>query len=332
MKAQEIKGAELRRLQLIELDMLKEFDRVCRKHGIKYTMDGGTMLGAVRHKGFIPWDDDTDVAMLRAEYEKFKRVAGELDPSVCWFQDHDTDPEYRWGYGKLRRTGTEYVRVGQEHLKCRTGVFVDVFPFDDAPRGIVGQILQDFICFLLRKTLWSEVAKKSDPRALARFVYGWLSRIPPRFVFRILNRYAQRSLRGNAERVRVLALPSYAKYWGFKDKLPLHERYALPRRWLTELTDYEFEGCRLMGMKDYDGFLRFQYRDYMTLPPENDRTARAPVSKFDFAGLHPLPMDCGVGTKENNDAWHGDEDIVAQTGVPVNQKCHHVKYEATCGH
>lgn len=128
-----IEGEDFRRMQLLELDMLVEFDRVCRAHGIAYTIFGGTLLGAVRHKGYIPWDDDADIAMLREDYERFRSVAHEMDPSICFFQDHLSDPEYRWGYGKLRRTGTKYVRVGQEHLKCKTGVFVDVFPMDDAP-------------------------------------------------------------------------------------------------------------------------------------------------------------------------------------------------------
>ena len=73
---------------MLELDLLIEFDRVCRKHGIKYCITCGTLLGAVRHKGYIPWDDDSDIAMLREEYEKFRAVADEMDASVCYFQDH----------------------------------------------------------------------------------------------------------------------------------------------------------------------------------------------------------------------------------------------------
>ena len=135
----EIRGEEFRRMQLLELELLIELDRVCRAHDIKYCIICGTLLGAVRHKGFIPWDDDADIGMLREEYEKFKQVANELDQEICFFQDHSTDPEYRWGYGKLRKTGTRFIRAGQEHLKCQTGVFIDIFPMDDIPKSVPGQ-------------------------------------------------------------------------------------------------------------------------------------------------------------------------------------------------
>ena len=144
-----LKDEEFRKMQLLELDMLVELDKVCRKHNIKYSMFGGTLLGAIRHKGFIPWDDDIDVVMLREEYDKFKKHIDELDSSICYFQDNDTDPEYRWGYGKLRRTNTKFVRVGQEHLKCKTGIFIDVFPLDDIPKSPIGQMINDFRCFCL---------------------------------------------------------------------------------------------------------------------------------------------------------------------------------------
>ena len=139
----EIKGEDFRKMQLTELDMLVEFDKVCRKYNINYVLFGGSLLGAVRHRGYIPWDDDADIGMLREDYETFKKHKDEMNPNICFFQDHDTDHEYRWEYGKLRRTGSTYVRVGQEHLKCKTGIFVDVFPMDDIPLSIVGQMFQD---------------------------------------------------------------------------------------------------------------------------------------------------------------------------------------------
>ena len=106
-KAYQISNEELKKLQRIELEMLIELDRICRKHQVSYSLDGGTLLGAVRHKGFIPWDDDIDVIMLRPEYEKFRSACErELDQTRFFLQDYKSDPHYRWGYEKLRRLGT----------------------------------------------------------------------------------------------------------------------------------------------------------------------------------------------------------------------------------
>ena len=143
-------------MQLLQLDMLCELDKLCRRHGIIYAISFGTLLGAIRHKGYIPWDDDADVVMIRSEYERFRIVANELPKTICWFQDHYTDHDYRWEYGKLRRTGTRFVRLGQEHVKGETGVFIDIFPLDDIPDFLPFQIVQDAWLFFLRKILYSE--------------------------------------------------------------------------------------------------------------------------------------------------------------------------------
>lgn len=111
-RAKELSPEQFRKMQLTELDLLVEFDRVCRANDINYVLFEGSLLGAVRHNGYIPWDDDADIAMLREDYNRFKNHINEMNPDICYFQDHETDPEYRWGYGKLRRTGTKYVRVG----------------------------------------------------------------------------------------------------------------------------------------------------------------------------------------------------------------------------
>jgi hypothetical protein len=132
----------LRTLQLIELELLQEVDRICRKCGIHYNIIAGTLLGAVRHGGFIPWDDDADVAMLRGEYERFRDACQtELDTERFYFQDHTVTPGYRWGYGKLRRKDTLFVREHQEHMPYEQGVFIDVFPLDAVPDSRAGRAL-----------------------------------------------------------------------------------------------------------------------------------------------------------------------------------------------
>ena len=164
-------------VQDIVFPIVLEIDRICRKNNIPYALCFGSALGIYNYGGFLPWDDDADIGMLREDYDRFKQHLNELDSSICYFQDHDTDPEYRWGYGKLRRTGTKYIRVGQEHLKCKTGIFVDVFPMDDIPLTVPGQILQDWHCFCLRKILWSEVARVNT-KGFWKIWFTMLSKIP----------------------------------------------------------------------------------------------------------------------------------------------------------
>lgn len=278
MEKKELTPEQFRKMQLLELEMLEEVDRVCRKYDIKYVICSGTMLGAVRHKGYIPWDDDADISMLREEYEKFKKHMNELNPDICYFQDHTTDPEYRWGYGKIRHTGTEYVRVGQEHLKCKTGIFIDVFPRDDIPKSTIGQIFQDIHCFCLRKILWSEVARVNT-KGFWKYWFTILSKIPPKFVYKQLEWYTKRSNNTSDNRVRTLLFPSAGKD---NKSLSIKERYGKPKKWFLERAEYEFEGKKFFGTKDYDAILKYDYGDYMKLPPEDQREQHSPFSKIVF--------------------------------------------------
>ena len=248
MKRRILTPEEFRRLQLVQMETIVEFDRVCRMHNIDYVISSGTMLGAVRHKGYIPWDDDADIMMLREEYERFKMVMDDLNPEVCFFQDHTTDPEYRWGYGKLRRTGTEYIRLGQEHLKNKTGINVDVFPYDDVPLSTLGQIIQDFYCYCCRKILWSEVGRVNC-HGFWKLWYGLLSKIPADRVFKWLSYYTKKSRNNSPNKVRLLCFTAIGKLY-FKH--PLKDRYGVPKKWFKEREEYEFENKKLWGTKDYD--------------------------------------------------------------------------------
>ena len=279
-EVKELTKEQFRTMQLLQLDMIAELDRVCREHNILYCISCGTLLGAVRHKGYIPWDDDADIVMLREEYEKFKRVANELNPQICWLQDHSIDSEYLWQYSKLRRTGTTYVRAGQEHIKGETGVFIDIFVLDDIPQNTIGMIFQDFWCFFLRKVLWSRVGKISDVGA-KKVIYSILSHISVDWVYTKVKKMSDKSKNSTSNRVRILLFPSLGKLY-VKKKHPLSERYGMPKSWFLERSEYEFEGHTFYGTKDYDAFLRYMYEDYMTLPPEENRKMHAPVSSFNF--------------------------------------------------
>lgn len=277
-KARKLSQEEFRTIQLLELDMLEEMDRVCRKHDIKYCISYGTLLGAVRHKGYIPWDDDADIAMLREEYEKFRKVADELDPSICYFQDHFNDPEYLWQHGKLRRTGTTFVRAGQEHMKGKTGVFVDIFIMDDCPESLSGMILQNIWCFFLRKILYARVGKV-NAKGLSKLCYKCLDLISVDWVYKQVDKMSKKSSNNTPNRVRSLLYPLFdtmKNYHHGKD------HFGIPKSWFLERAEYDFEGYKFYGTKDYDAFLTFFYYDYMTPPPVEKRYPHATVSSFSF--------------------------------------------------
>ena len=126
------------------LEMLDDVNALCREQGIPWMMGGGSALGAVRHRGFIPWDDDMDVAMLRPEYERFLSACQtDLGPRFqC--QTCRTDPDYPYGFGKILLKNSRFVMAGHEGERWQKGVFVDVFPIDglsdadDHPRNRLG--------------------------------------------------------------------------------------------------------------------------------------------------------------------------------------------------
>lgn len=257
---------QLRQLQMIELELLEEVDRICKKCDIHYNIIAGTLLGAVRHGGFIPWDDDADVALLRSEYEKFRKACEtELDTSRFYFQDHRNTPGYRWGYGKLRRKDTVFLREHQEHMPYEQGVFIDVFPLDYVPENYGVRRVHNFVCFLYRKFFWSEVGRVADKNPFMRGLYTIMSKVPEQALKESFNRFIKKTDRKKTKWVRILTFPTPNKAYGYRT------------RWYEHSADIDFEGITFRGIRDYDQYLSFKFGEYHKLPPEGQRKVH-PVS------------------------------------------------------
>ena len=256
----------LRKLQKIELEMLIELDRICRKNDIKYTIIGGTLIGAVRNGGFIPWDDDVDIAMLRPEYEKFREACErDLDTTRFYFQDHRNTPGYRWGYGKIRRKDTLFLREHQEHMPYEQGIFLDVFPHDGVPNPYLFRKLHDVHCYIIRKLLWSEVGQIADKSPFKRAWFGLLAKIPVQVVFNNYHKLIEKSNKKKTNWVRALMFPTFNKESGYNSE------------WFEPGEDMEFEGHMFQCMKGAREYLEFSYGNYMELPPIEKRKVH-PVS------------------------------------------------------
>ena len=259
---------ELQRLQRQQQELIAEVDRICKKHHIRYNMVGGTMLGAIRHKGYIPWDDDADIGFLREEYEKFRTACKtELDPEKYYMQDLRDTPGYRWGYGKLRRRGTEFVRLHQEAMPYEKGISIDLMPFDNVPDAWFARRWHHFKCYAYRKFFWSHIGKDTAKHWYERALYTLMNLVPMTTLVQHFSAFIEAGRGKQTRLVRILTFPTPKHIDGYE------------RRWYEELSLYPFESMRLPGATDYDGYLTVKYGDYMTLPHENKRKIH-PISKL----------------------------------------------------
>ena len=264
---------ELEQLHNILYEMMCEIDTICRKHKIKYVICGGTLLGAVRHKGFIPWDDDVDIRMERTEYNKFCQVCqDELDSDKYFFQTYKTDCEYPWFYGKLRYNYSRYVRNGQEHLNMNDGIFVDIFVSDGLPNEKNKQWFILKCCYCLKKILYSSVGCVNEHNFFKRLGYIVLSKIPRKLVYTLFefisNKYSDR------EKYKYVADYSFST-------ITLND--VIPRKWLLNLSQVTFNGRKFLTTYAVDKWLRRTYGDYMKLPPVELRTGSCDVTIFEIA-------------------------------------------------
>lgn len=251
----------LRKAQLIMLDILKEVDRVCKENEIKYFLIGGSCLGAIRHGGFIPWDDDLDVGMLREDYEKFCSIAPQKINSNYFLQTWMDGTKYGLPFAKIRRKGTMFFEA-KAPIKGRKEIYVDIMPCDAVPEenrdGFFKK--QDMIYrIVLMKNEhrpWKDGNKILWKKYLAYIPYriaSWFVNVE-----KLQNCYEQ-----NAKNV-VGETKVYFNE-GYK-KNTFHDR-----KWFEECIMVPFEGERFPVIKEYDQYLSSSYGDYMTPPPERER-------------------------------------------------------------
>ena len=268
----ELMQEELDGLHKIFLEILDEVDRICRKYHIEYSLDGGTMLGAVRDHGFIPWDDDADIVFTRDQYRKFYAACKkELDTDRFFLQEYRTDKAYPWGYSKIRRLGTELIQPGQEHIPFHKGIYIDVFVDDPVPDGYIARRVNYFLCFCIRKCQYAVMGKLSAKSRFMRWWYSKLDKVPKDLLFASLNFLA-------AKTNKKTELVSH-RTWPFPGE---GNKYGLPSDLFDEYMDVDFEGRNYRIVKDYDRYLRRLYGDYMTLPPEDKRKPKLPRTFMSF--------------------------------------------------
>ena len=138
---------KMKKIWKCELDLLEKFISVCEKYELRYFMSGGSLLGAIRHKGFIPWDDDIDVDMFREDYEKLIKIAPEEFTGNLFFQTSYNDNGYVRPHVQIRNSDTTAIVEHEKGLKFNQGIFIDIFPLDAVPRNKVMKRIQSIVMF-----------------------------------------------------------------------------------------------------------------------------------------------------------------------------------------
>lgn len=272
-----------RKLQLCQLNIARDIDRICRENGLKYFMVGGTLLGAVRHGGFIPWDDDLDIAMFRSDYEALQEIIIREHSERYFLQNSQTDPHYSRVIAKVRLRGTIQMERSYEKTGGNAGIYVDIFPIDRITKtdglGIRLRGMVVRLCFAY-KTLQAGSDNRHHSR-LKKALSFVPKLIPPKWIDRLMD-----AVCAMENDKHGLFTTMFLSGYGWK-------RQTRPAAVYGEGIDLPFENAVLMAPQDPDAFLKKLFGEYMQLPPEEKRVAHKLV-KIDF-GMYDEELENQLG-------------------------------------
>lgn len=247
----ELKSSTLAQHQEALNRLLIEFDRVCKALDIPYVLFAGTLLGAIRHKGFIPWDDDLDILMYRKDYERFLKEAPTVLDTDTFYLQKEFSEHWPLFFSKLRLNGTTCLeKYHPKDPASHQGIYIDIFPCDDAAAGTLGRKLQ----FVASKVVIAKGLYKRgyETPSKGKKLFMAVCRLLP------LRPFLWLAKRGDPAGDTVHSFFAAAKEYS---------KNLFPRTYVTQFASGEFAGGQYPIPADYDGCLRGLYGDYMELPP-----------------------------------------------------------------
>lgn len=251
-------------LRVVQLDILQNVHNFCVAHDIKYSLAYGTLLGAVRHGGYIPWDDDIDIAMLRPDYERFMQ---EYKDEVYKFTECRLDKDVHIGFGKVEDTRTLVIEGGNTK---NLGVAIDVFPIDD-----LCDTYEDSVKYF-KSFRWNWLIRKAKYRELS-IVKKWWKKIVVILMQFVTWPISLHKMTLKNINEAISHRKSNSKYVGLICDVNVSESEIMKRSIWDKYQQISFEGKSFVAVNDTDGYLKNMYGDYMKLPPKELQ-----VPKHDF--------------------------------------------------
>lgn len=255
------KEETLKEVKKAELNILSTVDDFCQKNNIKYSLAYGTLLGAVRHKGFIPWDDDIDIWMTRENYNKFIRVWEQNPVQGYILQNTDFEEDFSQNFTKIRKDNTAFIQTEEEKtMNYHKGIFIDIFPLDrvaKTPSKIAVQKLYATLTMLF----YRKYAPPTE-KGLKKYISEFFLKIVPKSKYENARKYFENKylfLSGDVD-------CSWLSNSTYRDLSIYYDSDMM-----DDYTFLQFEGRNFMSVSKWDHALKMQYGDYMQLPPEEDR-------------------------------------------------------------
>lgn len=251
------------------LSAMIDFHELCQKHGLRYCLHGGTCLGAIRHKGFIPWDDDVDIAMLREDYDRFLQIAQTELGNRYTVQTYQTEPNML--------TNVTKIRINDAPFSCQDGTgnskaFLDIFPMSDVPNSKFLQGIQNKLAILINNAVYAKIGYITPTSLPAKVILGTLSKLDRQRLGNMLEWVITRFPHRNSKFVNIVATANYCNYTGYATDL-------WPKQYFEERIETEFCSQQFYITKHYHAYLTRMYGDYMTPPEESARINKHGMQK-----------------------------------------------------
>ena len=245
---------EMKKVWQVEMDLLDQLLKVCKEHNLRCWVDGGSLLGAVRHKGFIPWDDDIDIAMPRSDYEKLLAHAAEWLPGQYELISAENDANYPHPFAKIQNANTTLIE--REHMNYLGGIYIDVFPLDGVPENRIARRWHFIKYKFYIKALYFTYR---NPYRHGHGPSSWLPLLCRRLF----------TVEGLQHKLRAMMTSNdYDKSKFVVD----HDdglKGVMERSILGSPTPIQFENVTVMGVEHPHDYLHQKYGEYMVVPPHS---------------------------------------------------------------
>ena len=269
-------SAEMKKVWSVEMQLLKKLLEVCEKHNLRIWAEGGTLLGTIREKGFIPWDDDIDMVMMRDDYDKLQALAKDEFKSPYFFQSGYTD-KFANGFSRVRMDGTTAITLLSIYRNCHQGIFIDLFPLDIVPDNEKARnvFIQEKVkkrrelkysidnCFSLTNWKYNCVILKSKIKTSIKGFYT---------CFKEYDQFVKQFWTSNNHKVSLIS-------WIYED------RYLREKEWYNDTIFLPFENIMMPVPGNFDAILKTQFGNYM-------KPVKAPTMHGGFAMLDPDHSYC----------------------------------------